>query len=844
VDPNAENHFSPQLVQMTIAVIEPDFWQSPGYDWNTILNPEPATIAEKLVFDLLLSDEPVSPERAIRMRILASQAIEQYGHSQVLSWYLNSTYYGHQAYGADSAAQLYLGKSAADLDTSESILLAVVSLAPALNPLDAPAAALERHTAALWALLDAKIIGQAEFDYGLATPLVFQDAPDTPESPAPAFVNLVLNQATQALGRSRIERGGLKIITTLDMDLQAQTACATQYQLARLSGHSDLLSINTCEAARLLPMLNSMPLTAGELSSTTAILDPAQGQVLALLGETTFEQTSGQLTAHAPGSLMSPFVAVSAFARGLAPASLVWDISSDLPEAIAGFSNPDGRDHGPERLRTAIANDHLLAVSKILTQIGSRNVWRQVEPFGFRDLSLIERPDTLLFNGGNTTTLDIASAYAVFANLGIQVGESRGNGSALSPISILSIEDEVHTLLYQSQAQKQAIISPQLGYLVHDMLSDNTTRWQSLGYPNALEIGRPASAKIGQIAGQNAVWTAGYTPNFSMAVWVGANDGSLVEPEAAMGIWHALMKYAGKNIPADNWTQPEGLSSVNVCDPSGLKPTIDCPTTVMEIFLSGSEPVAYDALYQTFEINRETGLLATVFTPPELIEEETFLVVPTDLKSWAAASDLPQPPSEYDLIQMPLHNPDANIAAPEDFSIVSGAVEITGTAGGQGFLSYRLQVGEGINPRLWKQIGSEESDPVNEDILATWETGEDGLYAVRLVVLRENQNIDIITTQVTVDNTPPEIKLVYPTAESRFSLRDTQEMIWRAEVADVIGIERVEWVLDGEVIGTTRQDPYGFSWILERGNHTLTAVAYDLAGNVSESGAIEFSVTR
>ena len=141
------------------------------------------------------------------------------------------------------------------------------------------------------------------------------------------------------------------------------------------------------------------------------------------------------------------------------------------------------------------------------------------------------------------------------------------------------------------------------------------TRQRRFGYPNALEIGRPAGVKVGEADQSRQVWTAGYTPDYLAVVWLGSPEETVEElnPLWAAGVWHALMQYVSRDLPLADWTEPAGLSEVQVCDLSGLLPTSDCPLVVNELFISGNEPIAYDNLYQSFEVNRETGKLATVF---------------------------------------------------------------------------------------------------------------------------------------------------------------------------------------------------------------------------------------
>ena len=210
------------------------------------------------------------------------------------------------------------------------------------------------------------------------------------------------------------------------------------------------------------------------------------------------------------------------------------------------------------------------------------------------------------------------------------------------------------------------------------------------------------------------------------------------------------MQVASLDLPPDGWSVPADVSVINVCDPSGMLPTADCPNLVSEVFLNGNEPIQPDNMYRKYAVNRETGLLATVFTLPQLIEERVYFVVPADARSWAESAGLEIPPATYDVIQAPQINPDVNITSPVLFSEVSGSVEITGAAAGNDFVSYRVLVGQGLNPQEWIQI-AEGSEPVTNGLLAEWDSnGLMGLYAVQLQVMRSDQRVESAVIQVTV----------------------------------------------------------------------------------------------
>jgi hypothetical protein len=275
-----------------------------------------------------------------------------------------------------------------------------------------------------------------------------------------------------------------------------------------------------------------------------------------------------------------------------------------------------------------------------------------------------------------------------------------------------------------------------------------------------------------------------------------------------------------------------------------MLPTPDCPTVVREVFAPGSEPTHTDNLFRRFQINRETGRLATVFTPPSLIEERVYLVPPPEAVEWAQQSGLPTPPEEYDLVAAPVASPNAQLTTPEIFSYVRGEVPLMGTATGAAFDFYRLQIGQGLNPRQWVQITDEVRTPVEDGQLALWDTsGLSGLYAIRLQVIDQQRRVDIAVTQVTVDNQPPQVLIRYPAAEQQFTFPHPRPLVLQVEASDDLGLARLEITMDGGRLAVLNQPPFVAPWTVAPGAHLLRVQPYDLAGNVAEE-QITFSVNE
>jgi len=827
------DQFPQALVDATLALAEPGFWTSPGYTLKGWQDPQShPTLAQSLVYDLLLWDQPASALRSLHERMLAAQITARYGPRQVMEWYLNSADYGHYAYGAEAAAQLYFGKSVTQLDLSEAAMLASVSQAPALNPIDSPTAAEQRR---VQTLLDMQRAGLLTVDQAgqavAASPSLAGKGAGGLGNIAPAFVSLALSQLDAQFGAGRVERGGLVILTSLDYDLQMQAVCTVQASLRHLAGDPAATFApdgSACEAANLLPAVQSGEPLPGA-SASAVILDPQTGQILAAVGDSTSSGGQGAtLASHPAGTTITPFIYLTGFSRGLNPASLAWDIPSGAPKNGQVY-------HGPVRLRTALANDYLPPAQSVLAQMGVESVQNVAASFG------LELPAGLLTDDFNVSPVALAGAYATFADSGTQAGQSL-TSTAIQPAAVLLVSGVDNSIWADwRNPQSQALLSPQLAYLMNHVLSDETARLPSLGHPNPLEIGRPAGAKLSRTLDSSAAWTAGYTPQRVTVVYFTGADARSIPPLLSANLWRALMQYAVRDLPSESWDMPSGVITMSVCDPSGLLPTVACPNVVSEVFLDGRQPEQADDLYQTFQVNRATGLLATVFTPSDLVETRTYMVVPSQARLWAESAGITAPPTAYDTLQVPPILADAHITSPGMFADGRGKIEITGTAAGADFVSYRLEYGQGLYPQAWVQIGADSTTPQTESVLGEWDTtGLDGLYALRLMVLRSDQLLDQAVAQVTLDNTPPQVAISYPQAGQEVSLLQEPQVALQAQVNDPF-LAKVEFYVDKVLVGESEAAPYGVIWKAKAGSHTLRVVATDRAGNTAEA-SIQFTV--
>ncbi|MEX2143225.1 MAG: transglycosylase domain-containing protein [Anaerolineales bacterium] len=404
------------LATAFIASRDPDFLSSPGRGLLE-LDGGPQGIAENMVASLLLPGEPEGWLKTLRARILATDVIARYGHQQVLNWAMNCANFGHLTFGVESAAQLYFGKPAAQLSLAEAALLAAVAQAPALNPIDAPALALEYQRLVLAAMRDQALISEEEFAAAFAELIVFSIGIADPGSQAPEFTRLALEQLLAALGAERVQLGGLTVVTTLDYELQQTTA-------SLLTG------------------------AEGEV----AVLDPNNGQILALAG-------GAASNVHPASALRLPFLYLNVFALGQGPATLVWDLPDSTHFAAVDYL-------GPLTMRQALSAGLLTPVQEWVAQIDEE---RLVELF--RALGL---------NGDATeaSVLQLATAFGVLANNGSLAGQFSNGLTTSSTVLFVGNAQDVAVLNWTIPTS-QSITNPELAILVNDVLADASLRFSS-----------------------------------------------------------------------------------------------------------------------------------------------------------------------------------------------------------------------------------------------------------------------------------------------------------------------------------------------------------------------------
>ncbi len=877
------------LRQATIALEDRTFYENPGYNaqgilraaWNNLTGgyvQGGSSITQQLVKNLLITPEEraeLSFERKIKELILAVRISNEYSKDQILEWYLNTNFYGNLAYGVEAAARAYFDKPARELTLAESAMLAAIPQSPALNPIDNYPRAKERQRLVLDQMVAQGYISQPEADMAFAQPLDIQPPEQRFNLLAPHFSIAARKQLEEMFGPDLVYRGGLIVYTTLDYDLYLQAECAARSHVARLSGAPPNTVVpatdgSPCEAAGYLhPLPPDAVGVAHHVSNAAAVvMNPASGEVLALVGSLDYYDQSidGNFNVafaeRQPGSAFKPFTYLTAFMQGYTPATMTLDVrtafesESNQPYVPENF---DREFHGPQSIRSALANSYNVPAVQVLSWVGVDNVIRTAHAMGINtlDRGLDYYGLSLTLGGGETTLYDMTYAFGVFANMGTMAGtptpqdRRRPGYRTLDPTLILRVETREGDILWEygkgATFGRNPIVEPSLAYLINDILSDEEARQPSVGPNSALQLSRPAAVKTGTTNDYRDNLTIGYTPQVVTGVWVGnTNNEPMVDLPAIVGaapLWQAIMEYALRDRPVETWERPEDIVEMTVCDTSGLLPTPYCPTHE-EIFRRGTEPVMQDTIYQPFLVNRETGLLATVYTPPDQVEERVYMILPPEAADWVREAGIPQPPTEYDTINAPSTFGDVAIIEPAPFSYVRGAVTIRGNARDPNFQLYRLDYGSGINPTAWTQIGTNHFSSRYNDELEVWDARRlEGLYSLRLTVVRGDNSIEEFIIPVTVDNTPPSAQILYPQDRQTYVLADEFVTI-QPTVVDNISMDRVEFYVDGQLIAVSTVAPYNERWtITEPGTHFIELRAFDAAGNSTVSPRVTIEVT-
>ncbi len=590
------------LKDATVATEDKQFWTNPGVDITRIISAAltdlregrpvegGSTITQQLIQNLIVGNE-VTIIRKREEVVLTPQMNEQYSKSDILTMYLNVIYYGEQAYGIDAAANVYFGledqhgkPASSQLDLAQSAMLAGIPANPsAFDPRLHPQAALNRMQHVLDLVVQQGYITKVEALDAMheAQSPGFLKFPASLTNRAPHFANFVLAQLQDMfhVERSQLSRSGLSVYTTLDIALQDKIQKIMQQHIAELRADHHLTN-----AAEVL-------------------IDFHTGAIISLLGSIDYNNAAidGQFDVatqgyRQPGSSFKPYVYVTAFAQGSSPAQAIVDKRTTIydPTGDPPVWSPDNYDlsfHGHMTLRCALQNSLNVPAVRVLEHVGINNAMRTAKAMGIS--SYEGYPGYSLVLGGlGVRLIDHTSAMGTFANGGVHVGYYAVN-------KVVNVNTG-NVYEHQVDSGKRAI-TPQLAYMMTNVLSDNTARIPEFFDCNVLQLYsnsqsdcwngnrgtvRPAAAKTGTTQDFRDNWTVGYTTDFVMGVWAGNDDNSpmvnVTGVQGAAPIWHDSMLLAERGHPIRNFVNPGGLVRATVTYPDGVQTS--------DLFLPGTVP--------------------------------------------------------------------------------------------------------------------------------------------------------------------------------------------------------------------------------------------------------------
>lgn len=577
---------SPYLVDATIAAEDRRFFEHQGVDFFGLARAigqnagsegvasGASTLEMQLVRNLFLTDERTEQTlgRKLKEAAAAMQLVQRFSKPQLLEAYLNTVYYANQAYGAEAAARRYFGASARDLTLPQAALLAGIPQSPAAHdPILHYEWAKERQEHVLDLMVVAGSLTPDQAEAAKAAPLRLQPPPDIPIR-APHWDNYVRDLARERFGPEMLFTAGLRIETTIDPAIEelAEQIVARNEDIRR---------------------------AAGANNSAVVVVDPASGEVLAMVGSKNFfdDGIAGQVnvatSVRQPGSSIKPLVYLAGFERGLNPATEVIDaltpFSSPPPQPPYVPRNYEDKYYGRVSLRDALGNSLNVPAVKVLKFIGVPALQDMARRLGITTLDAWDpRWLSVTLGGGEVRLLELTGAYATIAREGYhrpaepfrQVSTARGD------------------VIYRASSDSvgRQVVDPRVAYQLLSVMGDSGARLVTFGPNTPLNLTRPHMVKTGTTDDYRDTWTVGCLPQVCVGVWMGNTDNRPMARTSssltAGKIWVDLMQalVARYDYPAVGFPRPEGVVVTRVPNTSGARPGVPDRE---EVFIQGQERV-------------------------------------------------------------------------------------------------------------------------------------------------------------------------------------------------------------------------------------------------------------
>lgn len=494
-----------------------------------------STITQQLAKNAFLTQERTIT-RKIKEAFIARELERKYTKEQIITMYLNQIYFGNSTYGIESASLYYFGKHAKDLTTAQSASLAAIPKSPNYyNPFENPEENKARQELVLDQMVKYKFISAEEGAKAKEEDLHFSTEHKKDVNPRGYFYDMICQEIMEKFGADALYKGGLKIYTTLDLDMQVAAEKAIRH----------LPNFYTDDNELMQPQV------------ALVCVDPNTGYIKALLGgRGTDKFNRATMAVRQPGSSFKPFVYLTAMQNGFTPASVVEDKKETYGTNKKWTpTNSDMKEHGKISLRTALKMSYNIPTVKIAQKIGMDSIINNTEKMGIT--TLVTEGS---INDGNLSTalggltkgvipLEMASAYGVFAT----------NGYLAKPIAITKVVDRAGNVLMEAKTSIRRVMDPKSSYLVTNMLQDVVTS----GTASGTNIGTVCAGKTGTTDNYVDAWFVGFTPNLSTAVWVGHDNGNNGEAkpkmdggDAPLDIWEEFMQVAVSKTDKENFTNP------------------------------------------------------------------------------------------------------------------------------------------------------------------------------------------------------------------------------------------------------------------------------------------------
>jgi 1A family penicillin-binding protein len=565
---------SPNLKHAIIAIEDQRFYDHSGVDIVRVGGAALAnlrqgrraegasTITQQLARLSFLNPEKTYA-RKLQEVMLAASLETEYSKEQILELYLNKVYFGNGLYGAEAAALGYFGKHASELTVADAALLAGLVKAPSnYAPTVDKDRAVARRAVVLNQMLGMGVIDEDTYEEAKDAKIVIADALRREEPYGRFFKEHVRKELIARFGEAQLLEGGLKVYTTIDLDMQRAADAEVQKALEAL------------EKRRGAKARSANP---AKLQAALLALDPATGEVRAMIGGRDFIESNynrATLALRQSGSAFKPFVYAAALESGFSPASVITDLDRAVDTPEGAWVPEDGHSSATSMtMRAALKSSSNRAAVRMIEDVGIGKAVNYATRVGVTNTPQV--PSAAL-GAGEVTLESLTAAYAVFANGGIR----------RPPTYITRVEDSEGEVLYTAQREEEQVVSPQTAFLMTEMLADVINHGTAY---KARQLGfkLKAAGKTGTTNEYRDAWFVGYTPNLVTGVWVGFDQPQTIMGEGYAGdvavpMWASFMRAATKDDKNDWYERPEGIVAVNVCRLSGKRPADGCSGALVQ----------------------------------------------------------------------------------------------------------------------------------------------------------------------------------------------------------------------------------------------------------------------